>query len=101
MFFLIKKYTSSQKASWDTFLKQSKNATFLFQRGFMEYHQDRFHDYSLMIYKDEKLIALLPANKVEDSIFSHQGFSYGGLLSSSDLKFRDTLNVFKSILEFQ
>ena len=28
----------------------------------MEYHSDRFTDYSLMVYEDQKLIAIMPAN---------------------------------------
>ncbi len=66
----------------------------------MDYHKDRFDDYSLLIFKNEKLLALLPANKVGNAIFSHAGLSYGGLLLQSDTKFRDTLGVFKSILQF-
>jgi len=46
----------------------------------MEYHKDRFTDFSLMIYKNETLVALLPANKSNDSIYSHQGLTYGGLV---------------------
>ena len=44
----------------------------------MDYHKDRFEDYSLMVFKDEKLVAVLPANRVEDKLFSHQGLTYGG-----------------------
>jgi hypothetical protein len=28
----------------------------------MDYHSEKFSDYSLLIYKGEKLISLLPAN---------------------------------------
>ena len=59
--------------SWNAFIGQAKNATFLFHRDFMEYHKDRFEDYSLMIFDNEKLVAVLPANKVGDVVFSHQG----------------------------
>ena len=60
--FTVKKYTPDQKPLWDTFVAQAKNATFLFYRDFMDYHSDRFEDHSLMVFKKEKLIALLPAN---------------------------------------
>ncbi|MEH6538125.1 MAG: GNAT family N-acetyltransferase [Psychroserpens sp.] len=66
----------------------------------MDYHQDRFNDFSLMIYKNEKLVALLPANKVDNEVFSHQGLTYGGLLLDSNIKFRDTLNVLRVVLKF-
>ncbi len=66
----------------------------------MDYHSDRFEDYSLMVYKNEKLIALLPANKKDNIIYSHQGLSYGGVVFIKDLKFKDSLESFKSILGF-
>jgi len=78
----------------------AKNATFLFQRDFMEYHKDRFDDYSLLVYKNEKLCALLPANIDKSSVYSHQGLSYGSLIISNKIKFKDTLEAFKIILEY-
>ena len=45
------------------FLDTPKNATFLFRRDYMDYHRDRFADHSLMIFRGEKLAALLPANR--------------------------------------
>ena len=61
------KYRIEHKNKWDNFVHNSKNATFLFQRDFMDYHQDRFEDFSLMVYKNETLYALLPANKKNGS----------------------------------
>ena len=46
----------------------------------MDYHSEKFSDYSLLIYKGEKLIALLPANLINDQLFSHSGLSYGGFI---------------------
>ena len=46
----------------------------------MEYHKDRFQDYSLMVFDENKLVAVLPANRVEVEVFSHQGLTYGGLV---------------------
>ena len=50
----------------------------------MDYHSDRFEDYSLMVYKNRTLIALLPANINENIIYSHQGLTYGGLLFKTE-----------------
>tara|TARA_B110000037_G_scaffold69102_1_gene83620 strand:+ start:6545 stop:7462 length:918 start_codon:yes stop_codon:yes gene_type:complete len=79
---------------------EAKNATFLFQRDFMDYHKDRFEDYSLMVYKKEKLVALLPANINDNIVYSHQGLSYGGIVFMKDVKFKDSLEVFASILKY-
>jgi hypothetical protein len=52
----------------------------------MEYHKDRFDDFSLMVFEGEKLIGILPANRVGKSVYSHQGLTYGGLVFCSKLK---------------
>jgi hypothetical protein len=96
--YTIKRYQEDDYANWNTFVSQAKNATFLFQRDFMDYHKDRFEDYSLMIYKNEKLVAVLPANKVGEIVYSHQGLSYGGLIYGEKLKLDSVILVFKTIL---
>ena len=78
--FRIDNYTTDKKQAWDVFVDSSVNATFLFMRSYMDYHSDRFHDASLIIYRKEKLFALLPANRDGDTLYSHQGLTYGGLL---------------------
>lgn len=52
----------------------------------MDYHSEKFSDYSLLIYKGEKLIALLPANLINDQLFSHSGLSYGGFIFDDQSK---------------
>ena len=96
----IVKYDSNHFSIWNDFVSVSKNATFLFHRDFMEYHQDRFEDYSLLIYYKNKLVALLPANIKESTIYSHQGLSYGGLILPDKIDFSSVLNVFYSVLKF-
>ncbi|MEC5166146.1 hypothetical protein RCH18_001881 [Flavobacterium sp. PL11] len=80
--YLVRPYQHSDYQIWNSFIGQAKNATFLFHRDFMEYHKDRFEDFSLMVYDEQKLIAVLPANRVGDSVYSHQGLTYGGLVYS-------------------
>lgn len=66
----------------------------------MDYHQDRFEDASLLVFKDEKLVALLPANKVENTIISHQGLTYGSLIFAETLKLYSVISIFKSVLKY-
>jgi hypothetical protein len=66
----------------------------------MDYHQDRFDDNSLLVFKKDKLIALFPANKLNDVIHSHQGLTYGGLVTSEIVKLKDVIECFKVILSF-
>lgn len=85
---------------WNAFVSVAKNATFLFNRDFMEYHSDRFQDFSLMVFDAENLVAILPANRVEDVIFSHNGLTYGGLVLEEKVKLSTTISIFRAILSF-
>ena len=98
--YLIKQYKADDYTIWNTFVSDSKNGTFLFHRDFMEYHQDRFEDFSLLIFKDAKLLAVLPANKVNHQIYSHQGLTYGGLVYSDKLRLSTILEIFGEMLQF-
>ncbi len=98
--YVVKIYQSHFKTLWDTFFAKSNPDTFLFYRDFMDYHSDRFSDFSLLIYKNDKLIGLLPANKKEDKLYSHQGLTYGGIIYAPGLKTVDIINSFKTLLQF-
>lgn len=96
----IKKYEGSNKNEWNECLFQSKNATFLLNRNYMDYHSDRFTDLSLMIYRKDKLVALFPANITDNIVYSHQGLTYGGLIYSNKLSLTDILMIFEKIIQF-
>ncbi len=98
--FSIKRYQKSDCENWNAFIGKAKNATFLFHRDFMEYHSDRFQDYSLIVLDKEKWIAVLPANRVENEIFSHQGLTYGGLIYTEKIKLAVVIEIVKSVLSF-
>lgn len=66
----------------------------------MDYHQDRFEDFSLMVFKNEKLIAVLPANKENNKVHSHQGLTYGGFVLSKNIKFDLVTEAFAALLKF-
>ena len=84
--YTVKIYQDSDYNQWNTFVALAKNATFLFHRDFMEYHKDRFEDYSLIVLDGERWVAVLPANIEEAKVFSHQGLTYGGLVYGEKIK---------------
>lgn len=98
--YTIKKYDHNDHQIWNDFIAKAKNATFLFHRDFMEYHQDRFEDFSLLIFDGEKLKAVLPANKKDNDIYSHQGLTYGGLVYNERTKLTSVIEIFHAILFF-
>jgi len=79
--FSVKRYTPDHRQEWDAFIRNAKNTTFLFYRDYMDYHSNRFADHSLMVFRGEKLAALLPANlNADGTLISHEGLTYGGLV---------------------
>jgi hypothetical protein len=94
------RYDSTQKAAWDSFVKEGKNGLFFFQRDFMDYHSDRFSDHSLVFRKKNQTIALFPANEIEKEIFSHAGLTYGSLIISKRTKAAEVLEIFSALKEY-
>jgi hypothetical protein len=83
--YTVRRYSSEYFELWNAFISTAKNATFLFHRDFMEYHADRFQDFSLLVFEGEKLVSVIPANREGDTVFSHQGLTYGGFVFYDDL----------------
>jgi hypothetical protein len=97
---VVRRYKSENKDLWNDFVSSAKNSTFLFNRDFMDYHKDRFEDYSLMCFDKGKLVAILPANIKDGVVYSHEGLSYGGLIFACLFKLSYSLVVFKKVLFF-
>lgn len=97
----IRKYTTEDKEAWNAFVAASRNATFLFERGYMDYHADRFTDCSLMAFRKGKLCALLPANIDGNTLHTHQGLTYGGWIwPPSGLDTTDIFRLWKGWLDY-
>jgi len=96
----VRLYQPQDFTLWNTFISVAKNATFLFHRNFMDYHSDRFEDYSLLVLDGEKVVAVLPANRVGDTVYSHQGLTYGGLVLQEKAKLSSVISIFRNVLQF-
>ncbi len=94
----IVRYTPELKAQWDSFVRKSRNGTFLFLRDYMDYHRQRFTDLSLLIFHKQSLVALLPLNKERDgSVTSHSGLTYGGLITDKKGRAVKVMQVFECL----
>ena len=98
--FSIKTYNDSYKVDWNNFVDISKNSTFLFKREFMDYHAEKFEDFSLLIFYNSDLIALFPCNIRDGEVYSHEGLSYGGVIVKTDLKFLKYIELFTHLLKY-
>ena len=75
---------------WDDFIDISINGTVFQKQKFLQYHINRkFINHSLMFYKKKMLIAVFSASAAGNTLFSHPGASFGGIVylktSLSDL----------------
>ncbi|RCK42089.1 GNAT family N-acetyltransferase [Thalassospira profundimaris] len=95
-------YSEKTKREWDEFVGLAVNSHFLFYRDYMEYHADRFHDYSLVIRKkpNGQILAVLPACSDGDVLFSHLGLTFGGFLYKSDMSTITMLEILDDVREF-
>jgi len=98
--YFIRKYTNEDFDLWNEFIAKAKNSTFLFDRNFMEYHSDRFEDFSLLIFEETKLVAVFPANKINNELHSHQGLTYGGIIIDKTMKLDDFIELFQTFCKF-
>jgi hypothetical protein len=95
----VRRYTADDARAWDEFVDGSRSAHFLFKRGYLEYHADRFADHSLMLYDGGRLIGLLPANRRDDrTVASHGGLTFGGVISDRKMTVSTMLAAFDAIL---
>ncbi len=94
----LRRYGRADLKLWNDFVGTSKNATFLHDRNFMEYHSDRFEDHSIIIERGGQPVALLPANRAGDVLQSHGGLTYGGLLTQSSMTAVLMLDVVETLL---
>ena len=87
--------------NWNNFVAKSKNTTFLFNRGFMDYHKDKFKDFSLLVYNDKgNIVACFPANEInKNTISSHSGLTYGAIILEFNLKLPVIIAIYREILK--
>ncbi len=96
----ITPYDSSLKTVWDGFVDRSLQTNFIFRRDYLEYHADRFHDQSILVFQDRKVVAVLPCDGKEQAIRSHGGLTFGGLLWDERLDLSALSKVFTLTLGY-
>ena len=88
-------YSNEYKKLWNDFIQKSTNGVFLFFRDYMDYHSNRFADQSLLFFENDKLIALLPANREQADLVSHGGLTFGGIVTEERMSIALMLRLFE------
>ncbi|MEX0719976.1 MAG: GNAT family N-acetyltransferase [Balneolaceae bacterium] len=94
------KYEDSFKNEWDNHIRNSKNPHFFFRRDFIEYHEDRFNEHSLIIKRGEKIATVLPGNIDKDKFYSYQGLTFGGLIVNDKIRGANTGDIIKMVIDY-
>ncbi|ALI98175.1 GNAT family N-acetyltransferase [Rufibacter tibetensis] len=97
---LVLPYNAAHEMEWDAFVEKAKNGHFMFKRRYMEYHKHRFQDASLLFFKNQKLMAILPAHLEEGCLSSHKGLTFGGILCDAAMTFSLMREVFDALKHF-
>lgn len=96
----IRLYEESYRSEWDSIVRSSRNGTFLHTRDYIEYHGERFDERSIIIFNGEKPWAVFPATVHGETIISHAGLTFGGLVFGMDVRTSEILSIMEKISEF-
>lgn len=96
----LERYTEEHKNQWNDFVRQADNGHFMFLRHYMDYHSDRFEDHSLLIFDENKLRAILPANVKDHVMHSHQGLTFGGFILNAKSYTADVLEILAELKRY-
>ncbi len=91
----IERYDPNRQAVWDDFVRSSRNGHFMLQRGYMDYHAQRFADESLLFLRGDCLVAVLPAHRCDGTLASHDGLPFAGLVVGPRTLHRDVRTAFE------
>ena len=97
----VEKFLNKDTEHWDSFVKYSNNGTIFHFRSFLNYHENiSFQDHSLIFYKNNKIIALLPATLNNNIFHSHPGISFGSFIYNKYLSFADSKEIVDVFLNY-
>ena len=96
----VVRYSPAHRETWNQFNQKAINGLFLFDRNYLEYHQHRFRDHSLLLFQEEELIGIFPMNEEAGVAFSHQGLTFGGLIVGLRIKIHAYLQAFDALLNY-
>lgn len=96
----LTRYEPSQRETWDRFVAQARNRSFLFSRDYIEYHGDRFVDHSIVVSRNGTVVALMPANQEGEILHSHQGLTFGGIIVAPKFRMEHALALVDALVVY-
>ena len=98
---VVRIFRSANEVEWDEFLKTARNADFMHSRKFLNYHGNNLNDFSLMIYVNNVLGAVIPISRLDSTtLISHGGACYGGICFLSKFGGDKLVQIGEKAIEF-
>ena len=103
MKFRVESYKQKNKRDWEEFIGQAPGGTLFHRRKFLSYHPSgRFTDGSLLVYRGDNLIAVMPAAVMKQSdgvriLHSHPGATVGGVVTAKDIGIHGMTDIVRAI----
>lgn len=95
----IEIYNPKHGNRWNQFISNAKNGIFFFHRDYIDYHS-KLKEYSLLISKNRRLVAIMPANIKDDILSSYDGLTFGGLLTTKKMTMSLMLQIFQELKNY-
>jgi hypothetical protein len=76
------KYKPEFKDAWNELITLTDPGSLIHKRSFLEYHSDRYEDFSVCVMSEHELCAAIPGTRNGDLWTSHAGLTYGGIISN-------------------
>ncbi|MBU6158229.1 MAG: GNAT family N-acetyltransferase [Bacteroidetes bacterium] len=102
----VRRFSQQVESEWDQFVSDNnRNATFLHLRKFFNHNPlNQEDDASLMFYKKNKLISVLPAAIIEQAsvhiLNSHPRSTYGGYVLHDSVGVKDAVEIVDATVAF-
>lgn len=93
-------YLPDDRAAWDAHVRASRIPHPMLERGWVEYHADRFVDASLVVVRADGaggIVAVIPASAHGTEVVTHGGLSFGGVVTTRKVGAARMLDVFDAI----
>jgi hypothetical protein len=96
----VVRYQPGLEADWNRLVAEARNGLFLFDRRYVDYHAERFPDFSAIAYCDGAPAVLLPATMADgrSHVVSHAGLTFGGFILGRQLRGDVAMDCIDAIL---
>jgi hypothetical protein len=91
----------AEAAAWNALVRTASNGHIMALWEFFHYHESRFQNVPLVFRRGGRWLGVLPANRTtEDTLWSHQGVSFGGLIIARRTRLADVIEMWAQLRLF-